>query len=70
MALDLCDYDKKAREAIMAFWGNREKARQKQIEAGTVGQAHVMHEAVGDCPWDSTAFAAGASCSAKAVPAY
>lgn len=38
MAIDLCDYDKKAREAIMAFWGNREKARQKQIEAGTADQ--------------------------------
>lgn len=38
MAIELCDYDKKAREAIMAFWGNREKARQKQIEAGTADQ--------------------------------
>ena len=35
MGIDLCDYDKKTREAVMAFWGNREKARQKQIEAGT-----------------------------------
>ena len=38
MAIDLCNYDKQAREAIMAFWGNREKARQKQIEAGTADQ--------------------------------
>jgi hypothetical protein len=38
MALDLADYERKAREAVMAFWGNREKARQKQIEAGTVDQ--------------------------------
>ncbi|MFN0105129.1 MAG: PaeR7I family type II restriction endonuclease [Bryobacteraceae bacterium] len=38
MAIDLADYDRKAREAVMAFWGNREKARQKQIEAGTVDQ--------------------------------
>ncbi len=38
MALDLADYDRKAREAVMAFWGNREKARKKQIEAGTVDQ--------------------------------
>lgn len=38
MAIDLSDYDKKAREAIMAFWGNREKAKQKQIEAGTADQ--------------------------------
>ena len=34
MALDLVDYETKAREAVMAFWGNRERARQKQIEAG------------------------------------
>jgi hypothetical protein len=38
MALDLADYEKKTREAVMAFWGNREKARQKQIEAGIVDQ--------------------------------
>ena len=34
MSLELADYERKAREATMAFWGNREKARQKQIEAG------------------------------------
>lgn len=38
MALDLADYERKAREATMAFWGNREKARQKQIEAGKADQ--------------------------------
>lgn len=38
MALDLADYDKKTKEAVMAFWGNREKARQKQIEAGKADQ--------------------------------
>ncbi|MGM4915446.1 PaeR7I family type II restriction endonuclease [Rhizobium sp. 768_B6_N1_8] len=38
MPLDLVDYEKKAREATMAFWGNREKARQKQIEAGRADQ--------------------------------
>lgn len=38
MPIDLVDYERKARDAIMAFWGNREKARQKQIEAGTVDQ--------------------------------
>jgi hypothetical protein len=38
MALDLADYEAKAREATMAFWGNREKARQKQIEAGKADQ--------------------------------
>lgn len=38
MAIDLSDYERKAREATMAFWGNREKARQKQIEAGKADQ--------------------------------
>ena len=38
MPLDLADFDRKAREAVMAFWGNRAKARQKQIEAGAVDQ--------------------------------
>ena len=38
MALDLVDYEKKSAEAVMAFWGNREKARQKQIEAGKADQ--------------------------------
>jgi Restriction endonuclease XhoI len=34
MALDLVDYERKAHEAVQAFWGNREVARQKQIESG------------------------------------
>ncbi|MDP9315588.1 MAG: PaeR7I family type II restriction endonuclease [Chloroflexota bacterium] len=34
MPVDLVNYETKAREAVQAFWGNREKARQKQIEAG------------------------------------
>lgn len=38
MALDLANYQQKAAESIMAFWGNREKARQKQIEAGIKDQ--------------------------------
>ena len=38
MAIDLVDYERKAREAVMAFWGNRTKARQKQVEAGVVNQ--------------------------------
>lgn len=38
MANDLVDYERKAREAVMAFGGNREKAKQKQIEAGIVDQ--------------------------------
>jgi hypothetical protein len=36
MAIDLANYEKQAREAVQAFWGNREMARQKQIEAGNV----------------------------------
>ncbi len=38
MALDLVDYEHKAQEAVMAFWGNREKAKQKQIESGKADQ--------------------------------
>src|SRR5690349_14744358 len=38
MPIDLSDYETKTREAIMAFWGNRQKAKQKQIEAGVVDQ--------------------------------
>ena len=36
MPLDPADFDRKALEAVMAFWGNRANARQKQIEAGAV----------------------------------
>ncbi len=38
MALDLVDYERKAREAVKAFWGNRDAARQRQIENGSVDQ--------------------------------
>ena len=38
MAIELLDYERLAREATMAFWGNRDKARQKQIEAGKADQ--------------------------------
>lgn len=38
MSLDLADYKRQAQEATMAFWGNREKARQKQIESGGADQ--------------------------------
>lgn len=38
MAIDLANYEQKAREAVQAFWGNREKARQKQIESGKADQ--------------------------------
>lgn len=38
MPLDLVDYENKSREAVKAFWGNREAARQKQIESGSADQ--------------------------------
>lgn len=38
MAINLADYERKAREATMAFWGNREKARLKQVETGKADQ--------------------------------
>lgn len=38
MALDLVDYEQKAHEAVKAFWGNREAAREKQIESGKADQ--------------------------------
>lgn len=38
MTIDLANYEVKARESVQAFWGNREKARQKQVESGNVDQ--------------------------------
>ena len=38
MTIDLVDYRRKANEAIKAFWGNREMARLKQLEAGRSDQ--------------------------------
>ncbi len=38
MALNLVDYKHKATEAVKAFWGAREAARQKQIEFGKADQ--------------------------------
>ena len=38
MAIDLVDYEHKAREAVQAFWGNREAARKKQVESGKADQ--------------------------------
>ena len=38
MALDLVDYEQKVHEAVKAFWGTREAARQKQIESGKTDQ--------------------------------
>lgn len=34
MPLELAGYEKKTSRAVKAFWGSREKARQKQIDAG------------------------------------
>lgn len=34
LLIDLVGHEQKAQEAVMAFWGNRDKARQKQAEAG------------------------------------
>ena len=38
MSLELSNYQQKVREAVQAFWGNREMARQKQIQAGRSDQ--------------------------------
>lgn len=38
MALDLVNYEHKARDAVKTFWGTRETARQKQIESGKADQ--------------------------------
>jgi Restriction endonuclease XhoI len=38
MPIDLANYEAQAREAVKAFWGNRDAARQKQIEAGKQDQ--------------------------------
>lgn len=36
MSLNLSNYHQKATDAIKAFWGNREAAKQKQFEAGMI----------------------------------
>ncbi len=38
MALDLVGYEKKAKKAVRAFWGNREAAKKKQVESGKADQ--------------------------------
>jgi len=38
MAIDLADYDIKAKEAVKIFWQTREQARQKQTQAGKFDQ--------------------------------
>lgn len=36
MTLDLANYEEQAREAVKLFWGNREAALARQVEAGNV----------------------------------
>lgn len=36
MSIELSDYKTNAKEAVQAFWGNREAAAQKQIEGGRI----------------------------------
>ena len=38
MAIDLANYEQKAREAVKIFWESREQARQKQSDAGKADQ--------------------------------
>ena len=38
MSIDLVDYENRACEAVKAFWGNRESARQKQVESKKADQ--------------------------------
>ena len=38
MPIDLANYEQKACDSVKAFWGNREAARQKQVEAGRSDQ--------------------------------
>ena len=38
MALDLCDYEIKTRDAIKAFWKTRDDAKQKQKDSGKADQ--------------------------------
>ncbi|ELV7529317.1 restriction endonuclease, partial [Edwardsiella ictaluri] len=38
MPLDLVNYEAKAQEAVKAFWGNREAARQRQMNLGRIDQ--------------------------------
>lgn len=36
MVLELADYEAKTRKAVKIFWGNREAARQRQVESGKI----------------------------------
>lgn len=44
--LELANYKKQVHEAVMAFWGNREKTRQKQAEAGVLDQREFLQIAI------------------------
>lgn len=59
MALDLVDYEQNAREAVKAFWGNREAARQKQIDRARLIKVNepvlpLAKTWTGSWPWCST----------------
>jgi hypothetical protein len=47
MVLELVDYEQKARKAVKAFWGNREAAKQKQIESGKADQGERAYVTAG-----------------------
>jgi len=47
MAVNLADYERKSREAVQQFWGNREKARQKQADARKTDQGERTAVTVG-----------------------
>ncbi len=38
MSIEMPDFDANIREAVRAFWGNRESARRKQVESGKADQ--------------------------------
>lgn len=38
MSIEMPDFDANIREAVRAFWGNREAARRKQVESGKADQ--------------------------------
>ena len=44
MAIDLVNYEQKAREAVKIFWKSRKQARPKQTEAGKADQGESPSE--------------------------
>ncbi len=50
MTLDLADYERKARESVMAFWGNRDKAAQKHQTERKAEAAVSAREDVAEAP--------------------